>query len=60
MASVEALGRAEFRSERAVLAFLGRSRLYELYALLRVLEGIRAKGYRLTSKHRFAYPEEKL
>ena len=60
MTSAEALGRAEFRSERAVLAFLGRSRLYELYALLRVLEGIRAKGFRLTSKHRFAYPEEKL
>ena len=60
MASIEALGRAEFRRERAVLAFLGRSRLYELYALLRVLEGIRAKGFRLTSKHRFAYPEENL
>lgn len=60
MASVEALGRASFRRERAVLAFLARSRLYELYALIRVLDAFLAKGYRLESKHRFPYPEEKL
>lgn len=44
-------------NEAALITAFGRSRLFELHALFRVLEGLSAAGFRLTASRRVAEPE---
>lgn len=44
-------------NEAALITAFGRSRLFELHALFRVLEGLSAAGFRLTASRRVTEPE---
>lgn len=44
-------------SEAALITAFGRSRLFELHALFRVLEGLSAEGFRLTASRTVTEPE---
>lgn len=57
ISGVQRSGKPVLENEAALITAFGRSRLFELHALFRVLEGLSAAGFRLTASRRVAEPE---
>ena len=57
ISGVQRSGKPVLENEAALITAFGRSRLFELHALFRVLEGLCAAGFRLTASRRVAEPE---
>lgn len=55
MARWFALDELHFEKEKELSAFLSRSRFYEVFALMKILDGLERSGFRLVRKTRFDY-----
>lgn len=55
MARWFSLDEIAFEKEKELSAFLSRSRFYEVFALMKILDGLERRGFRLVRKARFDY-----